>query len=495
MRLSELANDIDGCEFRPGSASAPGGGTHVRIAGLTADSGEVHQGYIFAAIPGTAQDGADFIPAALGQGAAAILVTPKVAVNVQSNVPLLISANPRATLAELAHRFYDHQPDVVCAVTGTNGKTSVANFLHQIWASEGKLSASLGTLGVVTNAKTQVLAHTTPDPVTLHRHLHELALGGISHAVIEASSHGLAQHRLDGVNVAAGALTNLTRDHLDYHESFEEYLAAKLRLFSAVVQTRGAAVLNADMDYFDDARSAAEVRRLSISSVGQAGATLKLISQMAHGRGLSLEVVYDGHTYDVELPLMGGFQASNVLIAAGLALATGSDASKVFGSLGQLKGAEGRVELIGRSIKGGLIFVDYAHTPNALESVLKSIRLHTERKLHVVFGCGGDRDQGKRPLMGKIAADHADITIVTDDNPRFEDADAIRAEIMAAAPKATEIGDRAAAIAHAMAGLESGDALIVAGKGHESGQSIKGKTTAFKDADVVRDILAKEAGA
>ena len=489
MRLGDLAADIEECEFRGGSNA--GATSLARVAGITADSREVSEGFVFAAISGTEQDGAVFIPAALSQGAVAILATPKAAANLDAAVPVLVAANPRAVLAELAARFYDHQPETICAVTGTNGKTSVASFLRQIWSHEGKSAASLGTLGVVLECEMRVLGYTTPDPVTLHRHLNDLALEGVSHVVLEASSHGLAQHRLDGVSIAAGALTNLSRDHLDYHADFDEYLAAKLRLFTDVVSERGAAVLNAEADCYEAAVAACEARRLTVLSVGSYAEGLKLNSCMAHGKGLSLDIAFGGRDYHVELPLMGAFQASNALVAAGLALATGSDGPRVFEALGNLEGAEGRVQLIGRSEHGGLVFVDYAHTPDALQTVLKSIRPHTERRLHVVFGAGGDRDKGKRPQMGRIATDFADVTIVTDDNPRNEDPADIRAEIMKVAPGALEIGDRKEAITQAIAGLESGDVLIVAGKGHESGQTVNGVTHPFKDADVVREILGE----
>ncbi len=493
MRLGDLADNIEGCEFRPSAGPGASGGVAMRVAGVTADSREVKNGFVFAAIPGTEQDGAKFIPDAIAKGAIAILATPKAAAALDSNTALLISANPRATLAELARRFYPRQPEVICAVTGTNGKTSVASFLSQIWSHDGKSAASLGTLGVVVGDEVRPLGHTTPDPVTIHRILNDLALEGVSHVVLEASSHGLAQHRLDGVSVDAGALTNLSRDHLDYHADFDEYLSAKLRLFNAVVKERGAAVLNADADCFDAARAACEERRLSILDVGANASGLKLTMAIPHGRGLSLSLSYGGRDFDVELPLMGAFQASNALVAAGLALATGTSIEKVIEALAALKGAEGRLQLVGRSQSGGLIFVDYAHTPDALETVLKALRPHTERKLHVVFGCGGDRDKGKRPQMGKLACENADVVIVTNDNPRHEDPTAIRAEIMAAAPGATEVGDRKAAIKTAITGLASGDALVIAGKGHESGQSIQGVIHPFKDADVVSEILVAEA--
>ncbi len=489
MRLNDLAGEIEGTEFRPGAG--PDAAREASVAGITADSREVAPGFVFAAIPGTEQDGAAFIPDALERGAIAILATPKAVIDLPGHISTLVSANPRKTLAELARRFYPRQPETICAVTGTNGKTSVASFLRQIWAQDAGRAASLGTLGIVTNAESTALAHTTPDPVMIHRILSDLASDGITHVVLEASSHGLAQHRLDGVNIAAGALTNLSRDHLDYHASFEDYLAAKLRLFGEVMTPGGTAVLNADADCYQAARATADARRLTTIDVGEAANALKLISITPTRDGLALEIAYNGIAYLVKLPLVGAFQASNALIAAGLALATGSDIERVIDALGRLEGAEGRMECVASLANGAAIYVDYAHTPDALETMLRAIRPHTEGHLHLVFGAGGDRDKGKRPEMGHAASQWADTIVVTDDNPRNEDPSIIRAEILATVPQAGEIGDRRAAIEFALSALAPGDTLVVAGKGHENGQTVNGVTHPFKDADVIRELLGE----
>ncbi|MBN4046672.1 UDP-N-acetylmuramoyl-L-alanyl-D-glutamate--2,6-diaminopimelate ligase, partial [bacterium AH-315-P15] len=446
-----------------------------------------------AAIPGTALDGARFISDALEKGATAILATPKAAVDLPGRISTLISANPRATLAQLAQRFYPNQPQIICAVTGTNGKTSVASFLRQIWAHHGKRAASLGTLGVVTDGGVKPLAHTTPDPVAIHRILSDLTKEGVTHAVLEASSHGLAQHRLDGVKLAAGALTNLSRDHLDYHTDFDDYLSAKLRLFTHVIREGGVAVLNRDADCYEPARAAAEGHGLTLFDVGAMANTLKLVSVRPCKDGLKLEIAFNDSTYPVNLPLVGAFQASNALVAAGLALATGGSIDHIIDALGQLKGAEGRMECVAKLANGASVFIDYAHTPDALGTALRALRPHTEGRLCVVFGAGGDRDKGKRLQMGKIASKLADLVIITDDNPRNEDPAAIRRQIMEAAPGAKEIGDRKAAIEFALGRLGPGDLLIVAGKGHESGQTVKAITHPFKDADVIGELL-KERG-
>jgi UDP-N-acetylmuramoyl-L-alanyl-D-glutamate--2,6-diaminopimelate ligase len=490
MRLRDLASEIDGVDVRFGNDPARG---DKRVTGLTADSRDVEPGFVFAAIAGTQHDGARFIPHAIEAGADALLVTPDVAATLGKKTPLFISKDPRAALAHLAAKFYPAQPDVICAVTGTNGKTSVASFLRQIWRACGKKSASIGTLGIVTDEGTTPLGHTTPDPVEVHRTLSSLAQSGVTHLVLEASSHGLAQHRLDGVHIAAGAFTNLSRDHLDYHESFEDYLAAKMRLFSVVITDGGAAVLNADSECFAAVHDAATARGLSVMSVGASGADIHIDRVEPTPNGLNLTLAYDGKKHDLSLPLVGAFQASNALVAAGLAIATGTPPEEAFEALENLEGAEGRMDRVATLPNGAAVFVDYAHTPDALATALGALRPHAEGRLHVVIGAGGDRDRGKRPQMGRIASELADVVIVTDDNPRNEDPAAIRAEILAAAPGAQEIADRRAAIDVALGGLEPGDVLLVAGKGHESGQTAKGVTQAFKDADVICELMKEGA--
>jgi len=454
------------------------------FTGLASDSREVKPGYLFAALPGTKANGAEFLADAVKRGAVAVLARPDVAAKAKElGVRFIADENPRLGLARAAAEFYGAQPETIAAVTGTNGKTSVAVFLRQIWSALGKRSASLGTIGVVTPTGEIALKHTTPDPVEIHRILAQLKSDGVDRLALEASSHGLDQFRLDGVNIGACAFTNLTRDHLDYHKDFESYLAAKLRLFTEVVRADGVAVVNADSDHAKDFIEAATRRKLCLITVGEKG-TLKLVARTPHEGGQSLSVTYDGKAYDFELPLAGSFQASNALSAAALAIGMGENASGVLTvALPQLKGAPGRMEKVAYAKSGAAIYVDYAHTPDALETVLTAIRPHVKNKLHVVFGCGGDRDKGKRPLMGKAACQFADHVIVTDDNPRSEDPAAIRAEAMAGCTSAQNIGDRAAAIKTAIAALGEGDALIIAGKGHESGQTIGTETVPFSDRD------------
>lgn len=487
MNLADLAGRIEGVSVR--SMKDGAGALDAVITGLTADSRDVAPGFLFAALEGVAADGAAYIPQAIKQGAVAILGRAGLDTG---DVPLLATGNPRRALAQAAAAFYPGQPEVVCAVTGTNGKTSVASFLRQIWAAQGLKAASIGTLGVVTGERAAPLSHTTPDPVEIHRVLDGLAQDGITHAAMEASSHGLAQYRLDGVKLVAGALTNITRDHLDYHASFEDYVSAKLRLFTGVIAPGGTAVLNADCESFALAREAAKAHGLSIIDVGERAEALRIMALSPEQTGLAVTVQHDGMTYDLHLPLVGAFQASNALIAAGLAMAGGLGFDRIAPALEALQGAEGRMQHVATH-NGAAVFVDYAHTPDALETVLKAIRPHTEGRLHVVFGAGGDRDKGKRPQMGAVAARCADEVIVTDDNPRGEAPELIRAAIIDAARDAKNIGDRRAAIAAGLEALQKGDVLVVAGKGHESGQTIRGVTHPFKDADVIREILGAQA--
>ncbi len=450
--------------------------------GLAADSREVRPGFLFAALSGTKADGARFMADAVKRGAVAVLGAPEAAETARAlGVRFIPDPNPRRRLAFFAAEFYGAQPDIVAAITGTNGKTSVTAFLRQIWAAEGRKAASLGTIGIVAPSGEKSLGHTTPDPVALHAELARLKREGVTHLAMEASSHGLDQFRLDGVRVKAAAFTNITRDHLDYHPTFEHYLAAKLRLFENVVQADGVAVVNADAEHSTNFIAAAKRRKLRLLTVGFKGKDVRLAGQSVESHGQLLSVEWQGRIYKVSLPLAGLFQASNALVAAALALGLGDPAAKVFASLEKLKGAPGRTQLVARSQTGAPIYVDYAHTPAALETVLMALRPHVKGKLHLVFGCGGDRDRGKRPLMGAAAQKFADAVIVTDDNPRSEDAAAIRREALAGCPGAREIGDRAEAIRNAIAGLQAGDALVIAGKGHEQGQIIGNETRPFSD--------------
>jgi len=462
------------------------------ITGLTADSREVQPGYIFAALPGVQFDGAKFIPQAIARGAAAILMSNTHDIEASWDIPLLQVDNPRSMLAKMAARYYQHQPATIVAVTGTNGKTSVAAFVRQIWAGLGLKSASLGTIGLVTPKHTIILQHTTPEPVSLHRMLAQVADEGIEHLAFEASSHGLAQNRVDGVRIQAAAFTNLSRDHLDYHRNFEEYLGEKLKLFSDILPSEGCAVVNADS--VDGARviDIAHQRGLRLMTFGDGGKDLQLVTCKREGYAQKIVVRAKGQDYALNFPLMGEFQVSNALCAAALVMATGYEAKDVLPLLETLKGARGRLDLVGHHKSGAPIIVDYSHTPGALKVALATLRPYVKSRLVVVFGAGGDRDKGKRPQMGKIAVEYADVTIITDDNPRTEDPAQIRREILGAAPGAIEIGDRRAAIATGIEQLQQGDILLVAGKGHETGQTVGEEVLPFSDHDVIGKCLIEE---
>jgi UDP-N-acetylmuramoyl-L-alanyl-D-glutamate--2,6-diaminopimelate ligase len=458
------------------------------LRGITADSREVKPGFLFAALPGTKTDGGRFVQEAVQRGAVAILGAPDLAGQAKAlGVRFIAAENPRLRLAQLAAEFAGAQPETIAAVTGTNGKTSVASFLRQIWSAQGRAAASLGTLGIHAPAGHFSLGHTTPDPVMLHTALARLKREGVDHLAMEASSHGLDQFRLDGVRVSAAGFTNITRDHMDYHGDFAHYLAAKLRLFSDIVSAGGAAVVNVDAEHADAFVSAARKRKLQLLTVGAGGDGLRLVRQAPDVDGQHLVVAHGGRQYSLRLPLAGQFQASNALVAAGLALSLGDAAAAVFAALETLKGAPGRLELVAKAENGAAIYVDYAHTPDAIETVLRALRPHVAGRLHIVFGCGGDRDKGKRPLMGAAAKTHADAVIVTDDNPRSEDPATIRREALAGCPGAREIGDRSDAIRAAIVALGPQDAVVIAGKGHEEGQIIGKDIRPFSDrAEAVR---------
>jgi UDP-N-acetylmuramoyl-L-alanyl-D-glutamate--2,6-diaminopimelate ligase len=464
----------------------------VPIAGLAADSREVKPGYLFAALPGLKTDGARFIADALQRGAAAILVAEGGAPKT-SYAAVVEDRDPRRLLALIASRFFGLQPKTAVAVTGTNGKTSVASFVRQLWAGQGFKAASLGTVGVVSPRGTEILKHTTPDPIELHAILAGLAKDGVTHLALEASSHGLQQRRVDGVTLAAGAFTNITRDHLDYHASIEDYFAQKLRLFRELLPRGAGAVVDVDTEAGEQAAAEAKARGLSLITIGRAGQTLRLVSAEMDGFAQNLVVEHDGNRHKVRLPLVGAFQAFNALVAAGLCMATGGSPAMVLPMLETLQGARGRLDLAGSARGGAPIFIDYAHTPDALLKALDALRPYVQNRLVVVFGCGGDRDKGKRPEMGRVAVEKADLAIVTDDNPRSEDAAEIRRQILAASPGAIEMGDRATAIAEAIFGLERGDVLLVAGKGHETGQTVGTTVIPFSDHDAVAAALKQEA--
>jgi len=456
------------------------------VAGLTSDSREVKPGCIFAALPGTQADGASFIPAAIAAGAIAVIARP----GTIAGVPVIADRNPRRLFALAAARFHGAQPDLVVAVTGTSGKTSVSSFVREMWTAMGFRAASLGTVGVVGPAGTLALDHTTPDPMKLHALAASLAADHVDHLVVEASSHGLSQNRLDGLRIAAAAFTNLSHDHLDYHASEREYFDAKMRLFEELLPKGAPAVINADAGHGGAVVERAKAAGLEVLTVGAKGQYLKLISVDRSGLGQRLVIEAKGRRHTVLLPLVGAFQASNTMVAAGLVMATGGEEEIALRAIESLRGAKGRLDLVARSSKGAPVFVDYSHKPDALENAIAALRPYASGRLHVVFGCGGDRDRGKRPIMGEIAARLADRVYVTDDNPRSENAGAIRAEILAACPGAAEIGDRAAAIRSAVDALGEGDVLLVAGKGHEEGQKIGKKVFPFSDHDAVRAAIA-----
>ncbi len=474
MRLNDLFPDYSG----PGHDD--------EVTGITADSRRVASGFVFAAMQGVVTDGRKFIANAIEAGAIGVLGEdlPEIQGAARLNVE-----NARLALAQASARFYPVQPSNIVAITGTNGKSSTVDFLRQIWTAAGLKSASMGTLGAIGPNGHIDLGHTTPDPVAIHETLQTLAEDGVTHAAMEASSHGLAQYRLDAVKLSAVAFTNLTQDHLDYHGSMDNYRLAKMRLFSELAPKGCPAVVNADSDqrlFFEDA---AKEAGLALVSVGWRGADLKIEELMPKATGQRLFLDWRGEKAAVDLPLVGEFQALNALTAAGLALAGGLDLQSVATGMSQLKPVKGRLEYVGETKDGAGVFVDYAHTPAGLDVLIRAARPHTAGRLIVVFGCGGDRDRGKRPQMGEIAAKHADLVIVTDDNPRSEDPAAIRAEVLAGVPGGTEIGDRGDAIRSAVAELKQGDTLLIAGKGHETGQIIGDTVVPFSDQNAARAAL------
>ena len=468
-------------------------GAAIEVGGINADSRAVKRGDAFVAVAGSKDDGLRFVDQALAAGAAAVMAERAPAAPLPAGIGFIKVLNARRALALAAAKFYPRQPAVIAAVTGTSGKTSVVAFTRQIWAVLGARAASIGTDGLVTPTREVYGSLTTPDPVALHRSLDALAGEGVTHLAMEASSHGLDQHRLDGVRIAAGGFTNLSRDHLDYHPSLEAYLAAKLRLFSDLIAPDGAAVIATDHAEAVPVVAAAQARGLRLLSVGTRADGIRLVENAIDGFAQVLRIRHGGRDYTTRLPLPGAFQVENALVAAGLAIATGSEDGATFAALAQLTGAKGRLELVG-SNNGAPIFVDYAHKPDALAKALQALRPYVSRRLTVVFGCGGDRDPGKRPMMGAIAVQLADRVVVTDDNPRSEDPAKIRAAILAAAPGAIEIGDRREAIETSIAQLGSGDALLIAGKGHETGQIIGKQVLPFSDHEAVAGALARKNG-
>ena len=477
MKLADLFPD-----------ETPPAAVDLDVAGLTADSRAVRPGFVFAALAGATAHGRDYVAQAVENGAVAVLSAGDL--SAPSEVVDIVSSHPRRSLALAAQRLHPRQPATFVAVTGTNGKSSTVDFLRQIWEASGRRAASLGTLGAIWANRTLDLGHTTADPVRVHETLEMLADDGVTHAAIEASSHGLDQARLDGARFAAGAFTNLTQDHLDYHGTMEAYRSAKMRLWE-LLPDGAPAIVNADAaeaGWFEDS---AKARGLDLVLCGwRADARgLKIAEIQPRPNGQTLELVWRGLEARVELPLIGEFQALNATTAAALALALGDEPERVFKGMAALKPVKGRMEHVGATGEGAHVFVDYAHTPDGLDVLLRAARPHAPGRIVLVFGCGGDRDTDKRAKMGAIGAKHADVVIVTDDNPRSEDPAAIRASILAACPGAMEIGDRAQAIRHGVGLLRSGDALMIAGKGHETGQIIAGVTHPFSDQAVAREAL------
>jgi UDP-N-acetylmuramoyl-L-alanyl-D-glutamate--2,6-diaminopimelate ligase len=464
----------------------------LTVSAISADSRAMTPGSAFFALTGSHAKGADFASDAIGRGAVAIVTGHDAQLPATLSVPVLRVADPRRALALAAARLHPGQPESIVAVTGTSGKTSVVTFLRQIWAANGLAAASIGTIGIVAPGKADYGSLTTPDPVALHKNLSSLAADGVTHAAMEASSHGIEQRRLDGVNLSAAAFLNLSRDHLDYHPDMQSYLAAKLRLFDTVLPETGTVVIDAGEPTAAPAGAVARARGQTLMTVGRGGDTLRLERVETERLRQVLTVDYGSGRQEVVLNMAGSFQVSNALVAAGLAVATGISASDAIGALPQLVGAEGRLQPVAPEGRGASVFVDYAHKPEALRITLAALRPFVTGKLIVVIGAGGDRDPGKRPLMGQAAVAEADLVIVTDDNPRSEDPTLIRKAVLDGAPDALEIADRAEAIGEAIARMATGDAVVIAGKGHETGQIIGDTVLPFSDFDVARAALAKD---
>jgi UDP-N-acetylmuramoyl-L-alanyl-D-glutamate--2,6-diaminopimelate ligase len=472
----------------PPDAAIETGSPDLDVRGVAADSRAVKPGDIFVAIEGGKTDGLKFVAAALTAGAVAVLAQRAPETPLPAGIALVRAGNARRALALIAAKIFARQPQIIAAVTGTSGKTSVTAFTRQIWTTLGYSAASVGTIGIVSPRGETYGSLTTPDPVALHRSLDALAGEGVTHLAIEASSHGLDQYRLDGLRIAAAAFTNLSRDHLDYHPTIEAYLAAKLRLFEELAAPGGVAVIDVDHEHAAVVVDVAKKRGLRLVTVGRNGAGIRLADSAVDGFAQRLRVVHAGKEFHIRLPLVGEFQVENALAAAGLVIGTGGDPAAVFAALEHIVGAKGRLDLAGVN-NGAPIFIDYAHKPDALAKALDALRPAASGRLVVVLGAGGDRDRGKRPLMGEVAAAKADRVIVTDDNPRSEEPAAIRAAILAAAPGADEIGDRREAIRAAIADLRPGDVLLIAGKGHETGQIIGDRTIPFSDHEAVAAAL------
>lgn len=463
----------------------------IEISGLSSDSRKVKKGDLFFALKGVTTDGAKFAQMAAENGANAVISESPTG---DIGIPVIVVEDAREILFSAASSYYSLQPETIIAITGTNGKSSTVDFLRQIWDFCGHNSASLGTLGAITKEGTINLGFTTPDPIALHANLENLANKGITHVAMESSSHALMQKRMHGVKLKAGAFSNLTQDHLDYHETMENYRDAKMILFSRLLPKNAPAVVNADAEYAPDFENGAIENGLDLKLVGWRGTYLKIQELWPKPASQRIDYRFDNKTYTVEIPLIGEFQALNATMAAGLALSLGESPEQVFASMKTLSPVKGRMEHLGHTKSGAHVFVDYAHTPDGLDVLLRAIRPHAPGKIILVFGCGGDRDKTKRPKMGAIGAKYADIIVVTDDNPRSEEPSIIRAEILAAVPQGQEIGDRKTAIETAISMAQYGDAVIIAGKGHETGQIVGDKVLPFSDQDTAWDYIKANGG-
>ncbi len=465
MRLSALAGET--------FAADP------EITGLTADSRAVGSGFLFAALPGEKADGAQFIPQAEKKGAAAVLARP----GAKTKLPLVADDNPRARLASMAARFYPRQPEIIAGITGTNGKTSTAHFAAQLWEKLGRKAGSIGTLGARASGFERPATLTTPEPVALHETLDAMASAGVDRLAMEVSSHAIAQARADAVRFQIAAFTNITQDHLDYHPTFADYFAAKARLFDELLPGDGVAVVNVNGEGAAEIIDIAKARGAKVLTTGAEGDAICLLKTDATPAGTDCFIAAFGEEYHIHLPLIGAFQAENALLAAGVVIAAGEASSTVTPLLAELSGVPGRMQLAA-TMEGAGVYVDYAHTPDAVASALSAIRPHAQGRIIAVIGAGGDRDRAKRSLMGKAAADGADIVIVTDDNPRSEDPADIRKAVLAGCPDAVEIGDRAQAIERGVSLLQDGDVLLILGKGHETGQQVGDEVLPFDDVAV-----------
>lgn len=471
--------------------STVGGFANCKIASVELDSRQVGKGSLFIALQGTKADGRKYIPMAIENGAVAIAYDGEYQPDNNSISWIKLAGDMRVNVAKIASNFYVDMPKQISAITGTNGKTSIADFTRQIMTYLGHNSASIGTIGVVSNLAENFETLTTPDSVTLHKILSRLKNSGVEYVSLEASSIGIEQHRLDGLEISVAGFTNFTQDHLDYHHDMPTYLKAKEELFSRLIKQDGVAVLNADIPEYAELSDICGQRGVNFISYGYNGRDIKILSRVPLSSTQELVIKIFGQEYELDLPLIGEFQAMNVLCAMGMVIALNGFNEKIVSYVSRIKGASGRLEFVGQTRVGANVYVDYAHTPDALENVLKAIREHTKGKLWVVFGCGGDRDKTKRPIMGKIANDLADVVVITDDNPRTEDAEQIRKEVASQCLDAYNIGDRIKAIEFAISNLGSDDVLILAGKGHEDGQKVGDKLIPMNDIDEARKAIAR----